>query len=61
MLYSDRFDTQCPECYNGRYIEKSLRDDIERTLHCSNCDARVDRYFNVGSDPEIENRMMLAE
>lgn len=60
MLHSDLINTPCQKCNEGHYYEHSVRDDIEKILHCTVCHHRVDRYQNQDKRFE-DHRLTLAE
>ena len=34
----------CTACYNGRYVETSVADDLQGVLHCNKCGAKTMRW-----------------
>lgn len=42
---TDLLNSLCYICHLGFFIETSVMDDINGTLHCSNCNYKVERHI----------------
>jgi hypothetical protein len=47
----------CIKCEKGKYIETSLHDDWEGTLHCSKCNHETKRYLKIQEDTEVFGKL----
>lgn len=43
----DLLNKRCSSCKFGKYIETSIQDDIDGSLHCSKCNVRIKRYKSI--------------
>ncbi len=53
----DMFEQTCLSCKRGTYVETYLKDHWDWTLHCSECNTRIDRW----TSPKVDEVKQLRD